>query len=42
MNSRIIVDLHEDILLETDIYPTADELLALVWEQPFLIDLTIE
>ena len=42
MNSRITVDLHEDILLETDIYPSADELLALVCEQPFLIDLTIQ
>ena len=42
MNSRITVDLHEDILLQTDIYPSADELLALVWKQPFLIDLTIQ
>ena len=30
MNSIIAMDLNEDILLETDIYPTADELLALV------------
>ena len=36
------MDLNEDILLETDISPTADELLALVCEQPFLIDVTLE
>ena len=42
MNSRITVDLHEDSLLETDIYPTTDELLALVCKQPFLIDLTLK
>ena len=40
MNSIIAVDLNEDILLETDISPTADERLALVCEQPFLIDVT--
>ena len=42
MNSIIAVDLNEDILLETDIFPTADELLALVCEQPFLIDVTLK
>ena len=42
MNSRITVDLHGDILLQTDIYPSTDELLALVCKQPFLIDLTIQ
>ena len=42
MNSRIAVDLNEDILLETDIYPTADELLALVCEQSFLINVTLK
>ena len=42
MNSIIVVDLNEDILLETDISPTADELLALVCEQPFLIDVILE
>ena len=42
MNSRITMDLQEDILLETDIYPTTDELLALVCKQPFLIDLTLK
>ena len=42
MNSIIGVDLNEDILLETDISPTADELLALVCEQLFLIDVILE
>ena len=42
MNSIIVVDLNEDILLETDISPPADELLALVCEQPFLINVTLE
>ena len=42
MNSVIAVDLNEDILLETDISPTADEHLALVCEQPFLIDVILE
>ena len=42
MNSRITVDLHEDILLETDNYPSTAELLALVCEQCFLIDLTVQ
>ena len=42
MNSIIAVDLNEDILLETDISPTADELLAFVYEQPFLIDVILE
>ena len=42
MNSIIAVDLTEDILLETYISPTADELLALVCEQPFLIDVTLK
>ena len=42
MNSRIAVDLNEDILLETDISPTADELLVLVCERPFLIDVTLK
>ena len=42
MNSVIAVDLNEDILLETDISRTADELLALVCEQPFLIDVILE
>ena len=42
MNSRIAVDLNENVLLETDISPTADELLALVCERPFLIDVTLK
>ena len=42
MNSIIVVDLNEDILIEADTYPTADELLALVCEQPYLIDVTLE
>ena len=42
MNSIVAVDLNEGILLETDISPTANELLALVCEQPFLIDVTLK
>ena len=42
MNSIIAVDVNEDILLETDISPTTDELLALVCEQPCLIDVTLK
>ena len=42
MNSRIAVDLNEDILLETDIYPTANELFTFMCEQPFLIDVTLK
>ena len=42
MNSHISVDLHEDIVIETDTCPTAGELLAAVCEYPFLIDVIIE
>ena len=42
MNSIIAVDLNEDILLETDISPTANVLLVLVCEQLFLIDVTLK
>ena len=42
MNSRISVDLHENIVIKTDTCPTADELLAAVCEYPFLIDVIIE
>ena len=42
MNSIIAVDLNEDVLLETGISSTADELLALVCERPFLIDVTLK
>ena len=41
-NSRISVDLHEDIVIKTDTCPTAGELLAAVCEYPFLIDVIIE
>ena len=42
MNSCISVDLHEDIVVETDTCPTAGELLAALCEYPFLIDVIIE
>ena len=42
MNSRISVDLREDIVLKTDTCPTAGELLAAVCEYPFLTDVIIE
>ena len=42
MNSCVSVDLHEDIVIETDTCPTAGELLAAVCEYPFLIDVIIE
>ena len=42
MNSRISIELHEDIVIKTDTCPTADELLAAVCEYPFLIDVIIE
>ena len=42
MNSRISVDLHENIVIKTNTCPTADELLAAVCEYPFLIDVIIE
>ena len=42
MNSRISVDLQENIVLKTDTCPTADELLAALCEYPFLIDVIIE
>ena len=42
MNSHISVDLHEDVVIETDTCPTAGELLAAVCEYPFLIDVIIE
>ena len=42
MNSTVVLDLNEDILLETDISPTADELLSLVCEKSFLIDVILE
>ena len=40
MNTKIPVDVHEVILIKTNFSPTT-ELLALVCEQPFLIDFTL-
>ena len=42
MNSVISVDINEVIPLETDLSTTTEELLALVCEQRFLIDVTLE
>ena len=42
MNSRIPVDLQENIVIATDTYPTADELLAAVCNYPFLINIIVE
>ena len=42
MNSRIAVDLHENIVITTDTCPTADELLAAVCDYPFLIDVIVQ
>ena len=42
MNSRISVDLHENIVIKTDTCPSVDELLAAACEYPFLIDVIIE
>ena len=42
MNSRIPVDLQENIVIATDTCPTADELLAAVCNYPFLINIIVE
>ena len=42
MNSCIPVDLQENIVIATDTYPTADELLAAVCDYPFLINIIVE
>ena len=42
MNSCIPVDLHENIVIATDTYPTADELLAAIYDYPFLINIIVE
>ena len=42
MNSVISVDLSEVITIDTDLSPTAEELLELVNDQPFLIDVSLE
>ena len=42
MNSVISVDLSEIITIDTDLSPTAEELLELVIEQPILINVSLE
>ena len=42
MNSHIAVDLHENIMITTDTCPTVDELLAAVFDYPFLIDVIVQ
>ena len=42
MNSHIPVDLQENIVIATDIYPTVDELLAAICDYPFLINIIVE
>ena len=42
MNSRISVDLHENIVIKTNTCPTTDGLSAAVCEHPFFIDVIIE
>ena len=44
MNSVINVDLTEDIMVDPAVhpYPTAEELLKLVCDEPFLIDTKVE
>ena len=42
MNSRIPVNLQENIVIAIDTYPTADELLAAVCNYPFLINIIVE
>ena len=42
MNSRIPVNLQENIVIATDTYPTVDELLAAVCDYPFLINIIVE
>ena len=42
MNSRIAVDLHENIVITTDTCPTVDELLAAMCDYPFLIDVIVQ
>ena len=37
MNLHISVDIHENIVIATDTYLTADELLAAVCDYPFLV-----
>ena len=42
MNSVISVDLSEVITMDTELSPTTEELLELVNDQPFLIDVSLE
>ena len=42
MDLGFTTDIHEDILLKTDISPTTEELFASVCEQPYQIDNTLE
>ena len=42
MNSHISVDIHENIVIATDTYLMADELLAAVCDYTFLIDVIVE
>ena len=42
MNSMISVDLNEIISIDTDLSPTAKELLELVNKQPFLINMSLK
>ena len=42
MNLHISVDIHENIVIATDTCLMADELLVVVCDYPFLIDVTVE
>ena len=42
MDSRLKIDINEDIPLEINISPTTEELFLLVCEQPYLIYITLE
>ena len=42
MNSVISVDLSEIITIDAELSPTAEELLELVTNQPFLTDVSLE
>ena len=42
MNSVISVDLSEVITIDAELSPTTEELLQLVTDQPFLIDVNLE
>ena len=42
MNSVISVDLSEVITIDAELFPTAEEPVELVDDQPFLIDVSLE